>query len=123
MREPPPIAGRVPPNDLDAEAAVLSAIMLKRDALDQVAEVLKPEHFYSEANGRIYEAALALALEGQPIDVVQIASHLRSRERLAQVGGIQYVTQLVDATPAVTHVQAHAKTVREKWRVRRLIAE
>ena len=58
--EPPIIAGRVPPHDLDAEAAVLSAILLKRDALDQVAEILKPEHFYSEANGRIYEAAVEL---------------------------------------------------------------
>src|SRR5258708_30430015 len=86
-REPPVIAGRVPPHDLDAEAAVLSAIMLKRDSLDQVAEILKPEHFYSEANGRIYDAAVALALEQRPIDVVQIASWLRDRERLPQIGG------------------------------------
>jgi replicative DNA helicase len=123
MREPPVVAGRVPPHDLDAEAAVLSAVMLKRDALDQVAEILKPEHFYSEANGRIFEAALALALESAPIDSVQVASWLRSRERLQQIGGVAYLAQIVDATPAVAHVQAHAKTVREKWRLRRLIAE
>jgi replicative DNA helicase len=122
-KEPPVIAGRVPPHDLDAEAAVLSAIMLKRDALDQVAEILKPEHFYSEANGRIYEAAVALALDQRPIDVVQIASWLRDRERLPQVGGTAYLAQIVDATPAIAHVNAHAKTVREKWRLRRLIAE
>ena len=123
MREPPTSAGRVPPHDLDAEAAVLSAILLKRDALDQVAELLRPEHFYSEANGRIFEAALALALSGQPIDIVQIASWLRDREKLQQIGGLAYLAQIVDATPAVAHVQAHAKTVREKWRLRRLIAE
>ena len=122
-REPPVIAGRVPPHDLDAEAAVLSAIMLKRDSLDQVAEILKPEHFYSEANGRIYEGAVALALAGQPIDSVQIASWLRDREKLAQIGGIAYLAQIVDATPAVAHVGAHARTVREKWRLRRLISE
>lgn len=123
MREPPTSAGRVPPHDLDAEAAVLSAILLKRDALDQVAELLLPEHFYSEANGRIFEAALALALSNQPIDIVQVASWLRDREKLQQIGGLAYLAQVVDATPAVAHVQAHAKTVREKWRLRRLIAE
>jgi len=122
-REPPIIAGRVPPHDLDAEAAVLSAIMLKRDALDQVAEILKAEHFYSDANGRIYEAAVALALDQKPIDIVQIASWLRDRERLPQIGGTAYLAQIVDATPAISHVAAHAKTVREKWRLRRLIAE
>ena len=121
--EPPVVAGRVPPHDLDAEAAVLSAVLLKRDALDQVLEILKPEHFYSEANGRIYEAAMELASVSQPIDTVTVASWLRDRERLQQIGGAAYLAQVVDATPAVAHVAAHARTVREKWRLRRVIAE
>jgi replicative DNA helicase len=116
------VAGRVPPHDLDAEAAVLSAILLSRDALDRVLEILKPEHFYSDANKRIYEAAQELALAGTPIDIVSVASWLRDRERLAQVGGPSYLAQLSDATPAVGHVGAHAGTVYEKWRVRQLIA-
>src|SRR5687768_7545509 len=60
--EPPIIAGRVPPHDLDAEAAVLSAVLLDRDALDRVLELLKPEHFYSDANGKVFEGCQALAL-------------------------------------------------------------
>src|SRR5580700_10057727 len=102
--EPASVAGRVPPHDLDAEAAVLSAILLSREALDRVLEILKPEHFYSDANGRIYEAATALALAGTPIDIVSVASYLRDRERLAQVGGPSYLAQLADSTPAVAHV-------------------
>jgi len=51
------VNGRVPPHDLDAEAAVLSAILLNRDALARVVPILKPEHFYSDANGRVYEVA------------------------------------------------------------------
>ena len=121
-REPPIVAGRVPPHDLDAEAAVLSAIMLDRDALDRVLELLKPEHFYSQANGLIYEACCTLALQNLPIDWVSVASWLRDRERIAQVGGTAYLGQLVDATPAVAHVHAHARVVREKYRLRRLIA-
>ena len=120
--EPAIIAGRVPPHDLDAEAAVLSAILLSREALDRVLEVLKPEHFYSDANGRIFDAMTQLAIAGTPIDIVSVASYLRDRERLAQIGGASYLAQLADATPAVAHVGAHANVVYEKWRLRALIA-
>src|SRR4051812_15611949 len=119
---PPTVAGRVPPHDLDAEAAVLSAILLSRDALDRVLEILKAEHFYSDANGRIFEAAQALAVSGTPIDIVSVSSYLRDREKLAQIGGASYLAQLADATPAVAHVGAHAQVVYEKWRLRQLIA-
>lgn len=122
MLVPRTINGRVPPHDLDAEAAVLSAILLERDALDKVLETLKPEHFYSEANQRIYEAAQALALVGDPIDITTIATWLRNREWIKQVGGASYLAQLVDATPAVAHVSAHATAIYEKWRLRQLIA-
>jgi replicative DNA helicase len=119
---PPPIAGRIPPHDLDAEAAVLSAILLEREALDKVLELLRAEHFYSEANRRIYEAAIELSTKGTPIDIVSVAGVLRDRERLAQVGGSAYLAQLVDAVPSVAHVETYARMVREKWRVRQLIA-
>jgi replicative DNA helicase len=101
---------------------VLSAILLEREAFDRVQETLRSEHFYSEANRRVYEAAEALATAGSPIDIVSIASWLRDRERLAQIGGPSYLAQLADATPAVAHVAAHAQVVFEKWRVRQLIA-
>jgi replicative DNA helicase len=120
--EPAMIAGRVPPHDLDAEAAVLAAVLLSREALDRVLEILKPEHFYSDANGKIFEAAMNLAQLGTPIDIVSIGSWLRDREKLAQVGGASYLAQLADATPAVAHVGAHAAVVYEKWRLRHLIA-
>ncbi len=116
------MAGRVPPHDLDAEAAVLSAVLLDRDALDRVLEMLEPEHFYSDANRLIFETCTELLTQGTPIDVVSVASSLRSRERMGQIGGAAYLGQLVDATPAVAHVAAHARTVKEKWRLRRLIA-
>ena len=119
---PPPVAGRIPPHDLDAEAAVLSAILLERDALDKVLELLQAEHFYSEANRRIYEVAVELSSQGTPIDVVSVAGMLRDRERLAQVGGSAYLAQLVDAVPSVAHIETYARMVREKWRVRQLIA-
>jgi replicative DNA helicase len=116
------IEGRVPPHDLDAEAAVLSAVMIDTLALDKVLEFLKPEHFYSEAHRRIYESAVALRAEGKPVDVVQIGTWLKNRERIAQVGGMGYLTEVLNAAPAVANVAAYGRTIHEKWRVRQLIA-
>jgi len=118
-----PSTGRVPPQDLDAEAAVLSAVLLDSDAFDRVQELLGPEHFYADANRRIYEAVLDLkSMSGQPVDIVSVSGWLRDRNRLAQVGGTPYLAQLADATPAIAHVENHARLIREKWRLRQLIA-
>jgi replicative DNA helicase len=119
--EPPAAEGRVPPHDLDAEAAVLSSIMLDPLAFDKCSEILRPEHFYSEAHRRVFEAATELSSSGKPVDVVQVATWLRDRDRLAQVGGMAYLTEILNAAPAVANVGAYAGTIHEKWRVRRLI--
>lgn len=120
VENPPPIEGRVPPNDLDAEAAVLSAVMLDPAAMDRVVD-LKPEHFYSEAHRRIFEACLELKQSGQPIDVVQVGTWLKDRQRLAQVGGTGYLSQILDAAPVVANVAAYGQTIHEKYRIRQLI--
>ncbi len=120
--EPPVVAGRTPPHDLDAEATVLSACLLNKDALDTVLEILQPEHFYSEANATIFRGAIELAGATRPVDVVSVASWLRDRELIQRIGGAPYLAQLTDATPAVYNVAHHARTVKEKWRLRRVIA-
>ena len=120
---------RVPPHDLDAEAAVLSCIMLS-DADGMLArrlqDFLKPEHFYSESHRRIFEAACAVAnLNGTAaIDIVAIASRLKQTDRLAQVGGMAYLAEIIDAAPSVgrASVDGYAATVFEAWRVRQTIA-
>lgn len=116
-----PIAGRVPPNDLDSEAAVLSAVMLSRDAFDIVNEILSPDQFYSEANRRVFEAIVDLQRNMRAVDVVSVAAWLKDRERLQQIGGTPYLAQLTDATPAIANVETHARIVREKFRLRQLI--
>jgi replicative DNA helicase len=114
--------GRVPPSDLDAEGAVLSAILLEPDSFDRVQELLQPAHFYADANRRIFEAVVDLNSNGRPIDIVSVAGHLRDKDRLQQIGGSPYLARLSDAIPAVAHVEAHAQRIREKWRLRQLIA-
>jgi replicative DNA helicase len=112
---------RVPPHDLGVEAAVLSAVMLDPLALDKVCEFLKAEHFYSEAHRRIFESCIELSAEGKPVDVIQVATWLRDRDRLAQVGGVAYLTEVLNSAPAVANVAAYGGTIHEKWRVRQLV--
>ncbi len=121
-REPPILSGRVPPNDLGAEAAVLSSCLLDSEALDRVLELLEAEHFYSDNHRLVFEACRSLSLDGTPIDVVNVASWLRNRELIQRAGGAKYLGELVDATPAVANVVTHAQTVKQKWRLRRLIS-
>jgi replicative DNA helicase len=117
----PRVDGRAPPHDLDAEAAVLSVVLVDPAAMPRVA-FLEPEHFYADAHGRIFEAARALETAKQPIDVVQVGTWLKNRERLVQVGGMAYLTEILNAAPAVANVDAYARVVVEKWRVRKAIA-
>src|SRR3954466_14012615 len=119
--EPPclePMPGRVPPSDLDAEAAVLSAMLLEGEAFDTVQEILQPLHFYADANRRIYEAVLDYESSSRPVDIVTVSGWRRDKGRYYQIGGGPYLALVADATPAVAHVAAHALAVREKWRVR-----
>ena len=119
--EPPPIAGKVPPHDLDAEAATISASLLDSDALDRVLEIMAPEHCYSEANARILQAAQQLRLAATTVDMVSVASWLRDREWLGKIGGTAYLAQLADAAPHIGNIETYARTVHEKWRLRQLI--
>lgn len=122
VHEPAQVAGRPPPHDLDAEGAVLSACMLSKDAMDRVLDILRPEHFYSDPNARIYEAMAVLVRAGSPVDLLTVKSWLSDKGRLAQIGGPTYLTQLVDATPAIHNVAAHADRVRDLARLRGVIA-
>lgn len=112
---------RVPPNDLSAESAVLSAVLLSRDTLDKIQPIVSPEHFYSDANRKIFEAFADLSANGRPIDILTVRSWLDDRGLLQRVGGARYLAEILDAVPAVSNVDDYAKRIKEKWRLRELI--
>lgn len=116
-----PSEGRVPPNDLDAEAAILSAVFLSRDNLDKIMSVIEPEQFYSDANRRVFEAQLDLHSTGRPIDIVTVKGWLASRAMLPRIGGVAYLAHIIDTVPFIANVDDYAQTVKEKWRLRQLI--
>lgn len=112
----------IPPQDLDAEQACLGAMLLGGDAARQVAEDgLRPEHFYRDAHRHIAEAALGLSDAGRAVDIVTVAAELRSADRLAAVGGFDYLDRLVRSTPYSTNARPYAAVVTEKARLRRLL--
>ena len=109
--------------DMDAEAAVLSAVMLDPSAFDKVQDVLTRDAFYAGRHGWIYEACVELRSCGSPCDVVTVGTWLKNRDRIAQVGGMSYLTELLNAAPAVANVRAYAKIVRDKAALRGLISK
>ncbi len=117
-----PVPGRVPPSDLDAEAAVLSACMLDPVMVDLVREIIQPTDMYSDANRRILEVIYQLQDARKPIDIVAVAGVLRDTGRIDQIGGTPYLAQLADATPSVAHVEEHAHRVKDKAKTRGMIS-
>jgi replicative DNA helicase len=115
-------SGRVPPNDQNAERAVIGGIMLENAALEEVAGIpLAADDFYRESHAVVYEAMLKLAGEGRPVDTVTLREHLATAGKLAAVGGDEYLLALTDTIPTIENIEAHARIVREKAIVRRLI--
>lgn len=112
---------RVPPHAHDAERAVLGGIMLDPEALERLEGSLHPEHFYVEANGRVFRAIQDLAGRGQPVDALTIKDYLERREDLAACGGEAYLADLVSSVPTSANVKHYADIVRERSVLRELL--
>ena len=113
---------RVPPQNLDAERGVLGSILLLNEAIDNVGEVLRPEHFYSDAHQKIYGAIRDLYENNiRGIDAVTLAEELVRRNELDAIGGPAYLAEILDTVPHAAHVRYYCDIVRQKWMQRSLI--
>jgi replicative DNA helicase len=112
---------RIPPHSLEAERAVLGGVLLQNQAIDTVLEIVAVDDFYSEANGRIFEAVLDLHRSSTPVDTVTLREHLARAHKLQGVGGDEYILGLTDTIPAIENIRAHSNIIKEKALVRRLI--
>lgn len=115
------MSGRVPPHDLGAEQAVLSACVLSSEAFDLVQGVVLPGHCYSPTHRLVLEAIYDLKTNGQAVDVVSIRGWLKSRGRLNEIGGAKELFEAISASPAIVNARQHAETVRDRARLRQLI--
>ena len=112
---------RLPPQSLEAEQSVLGAILIDRDAVVEVAEFLRPQDFYRQANARIYAAILELFDRREPIDIVTVAETLERKDELEAIGGRAYLSSLSNETPTAVHAAQYARIVERKAVLRGLI--
>jgi len=114
-------AVRIPPQNLEAEQSVLGSLLLDKDAIIQVGDVVTSGDFYEERNGIIYEAMIVLYEKRMPIDVVTLTDQLEKSKQLKEVGGASYLSTLVNAVPTAAHAAKYAEIVKNKAVLRRLI--
>ncbi len=111
----------LPPQSIEAEESLLSAILLDNNTLLDVVEVLAVADFYRTAHQKIYAAVIELFDKGEPIDLVTLANNLKEKGQLEGVGGASYLARLVDAVPLAVNAQHYAKIIADKASLRRLI--
>ncbi|MGP3991063.1 replicative DNA helicase [Streptomyces sp. 3N207] len=112
---------RVPPQDLEAEKSVLGGMLLSKDAIADVVEVLKGNDFYRPAHETVYQAILDLYAKGEPADPITVTAELTRRGEIARVGGPGYVQSLVQAVPTAANAEYYAEIVHERAILRRLV--
>ncbi len=124
LRDAPPDAydgGRVPPQAVDVEQAVLGAILLEQEALAKSLEILSENSFYDGRHRKIFGAFSELFRRGVPVDLITLTDELRRRKELEKVGGANYLNELSSHMGAAANVEYHARIIAEKYLLRKLI--
>jgi replicative DNA helicase len=113
--------GKLPPQAVDLEEAVLGAIMLEKNAVNEAIDILKPESFYKESNQRIFESITDLFQNTEPIDILTVTKRLQKKGELDLVGGPFYISQLTNRVASASNIQYHSRIIAQKYIQRELI--
>ena len=112
----------LPPQNLDAEKSLLGALLLDKDLIVRVADIVRPEDFYDERHGLVYSAILELYEDREPVDLVTVTEKLSSKNKLEQVGGATKLAALTASSPSTAHAAQYAEIIANKATLRRLIS-
>jgi len=118
---PESAAQRVPPQAIEAEMAVLGAMLMDGEAVSKAIEILDESCFYKDAHRKIFQAVVHLYERNEPVDLITLSEELKRRKQLEEIGGSFYLTELVESVPSAAHVEHHARIVLEKALLRKLI--
>ncbi|WP_241685075.1 replicative DNA helicase [Cyclobacterium xiamenense] len=119
--EPHTALGKLPPQAIDLEEAVLGALMLEKDALTAVVDILSADSFYKDAHKMVYEAILDLFNAGEPIDLLTVTNQLRKNGKLELVGGAYFITELTSKVSSASNIEYHARIITEQAMKRDMI--
>lgn len=112
---------RLPPQNIESEKALLGSIMLRPEALPEIMDILRPEAFYSEKHRIIFLAMMDLYEKRDPIDLLTLSSKLKEKSELDRIGGMSYLTELVNTVPSSANAEHYAGIIQKKYTMRRLI--
>lgn len=113
--------GKVPPQSIDMEEAVIAGMMLDRDASEAISALMKPENFYKQTHQKIFTSIQDLVRKNLPVDLLTVTEHLRSTNELESIGGPVYITSLLSKVSSAYNVEYHARIVLQKYMQRELI--
>ena len=113
--------GKMPPQAVDLEEAILGSLMLEKDAFITVSDFLKPECFYKEAHQKIYRGIQNLSLNNEPVDILTVSEEMKRLGELEEIGGYYYLAQLTSKVASAAHIEFHARIVVQKYIQRELI--
>lgn len=112
---------KIPPQNVEAEQSVLGALLIDKDAIIKVADILEASDFYKETHGMIYQSMVDLFEKREPIDILSLSSRLEDQKQLNSVGNRSYLTTLANIVPTAAHIESYAKIVKQKATLRKLL--
>lgn len=113
--------GKLPPQQIEFEEAVLGALMLEKDAVNEVTDILSPDSFYKDSHRLIYEAIVQLFVDSEPIDLLTVTGRLRKTGKLESCGGAFYITELTSKISSASNIQHHSRMIAESSIKRKII--
>jgi replicative DNA helicase len=115
------IVTRIPPNNIDSERALLGSIMLRPEAIHEIMDIIHTEAFYSEKHRIIFQSMTELFQKNEPIDILTLSARLTEKNQFEQIGGTNYLTELVNLVPSSANAEHYAEIVQKKYIMRQLI--
>lgn len=115
------MSARIPPQNLEAESAIIGGLLLEQNAFDQVADLIDTDDFYSPAHQKLYSSIKELHAKNQPVDLITVTNLLQAKNELSPTGGYEYIASLLEKTFSSANIVTHAHIVREKSLLRKLI--
>ncbi len=113
---------KLPPQNIEAEQSLLGSVLIDHETMDRVGDIITPEDFYRDAHRKIFTAMLDLYMRREPLDLLSLTNHLEEKKELEQIGGVTYLTELVNSVPSSSHAVMYARIVQKKKMLRDLIS-
>jgi replicative DNA helicase len=121
MKEVESQIDKLPPQNIEAEQSILGAILIDNEALPKALEVIDPDDFYKQSHRKIFQAMIELFEKSEPIDLITLTDNMKRQDELDAVGGVAYLSSLVNMVPTAANIKYHSKIIREKGLLRNLL--